>query len=699
LDRTGTYTKEAFSKPPLSFLLVAASFKAFGASIESLRFPFTLATLLLAVVMYLWGRDLVQSKRTGRWLGFAWGLSFLLSTATLRWGRYAVIEDVLVLFLVSALWFHWRALRRHSAWALAAGAALTLAFFTKQLAVGLAILPMCCAELFSLRAHGLKRVSQRVAMWMLPCIVGAGVWIKLAYARAGTRFVRMLWDFAIEQRFKGYSGTQHFNSLNRVAGVMNEVCHPFSWQLGLLGFALFLLGRKRTRAADGAGLLLPCYLLTTVAIIENTTRSVLPWYSLSILPPLFLGLGWIAVAGFRTLALRWRGKRGGGATYDGLLALCMFGSYQAINESLDGNFSQLNGAILLIAFALALLAAKRWPAVAKGTFVPRLTGITIVALLLLTRASNAEYHQTQGALEGAMGALTRAGSKHPAISRRIKGLYPDSYDPITLFGLDGRIAEEPWRAGAQGTYDAFLAFTTAPSELLKSGKVSALTLPGATLWLGDVSHDPAPPELLAAYLDKRPLTFEAEAMNGDRSDAIARYRSASGGRVRRYDPWLSQGTRSTMVTSGLMLPLPEGSYSVVSWIKWDCGAQPRPKIGYISIGSNTKQLACPPPSEDFVPVAINQNVRPGETLSVKLRFEHGRGSVWHDRTEVWRASSWKEHGAAAGASTKKKSKKKNKNKNKNKSKSRQSPDQPSPAPRPTIKKQADSALDVDASTK
>jgi 4-amino-4-deoxy-L-arabinose transferase-like glycosyltransferase len=644
LDTRGNYSREPFSKPPLSFLLVALSFTVFQPSIESLRFPFTLGSLLLALICWAWGNDISRRLKAGPWLGFVWGLFMLLSEASMIWGRYAVIEDVFVMFMTLALWLHTRALTRGWVWSLLAGLALCLAFSIKQLAVGIAILPMLLLELLHLREHGAWRVARRSLLWAVPPLLVALTWAYLAYAREGERFAGMLWTFALVQRFQGYQGTVHFNTFNRVSGLLDQASSPFSWLLGALGLLVFVdyVLRRRVSGAR-AQLSIVLFFLTSVLVLENATKSLLPWYVYSFMPSVTLGLAWLSTQGYRALAVCWREpERRLRPYWVAVAALASAVLFLALAEGLRQVASQVNIAVLLLALgALAVhwrtrRARPAWAAPAAGF-------AAVLALLTLAHFRNIEYRQSPGALEVLMGAVGRARLEHPVVSAAVNKSDVENYEPTTLFGSRVRVGSAPWLDPTGSVpADGFVDLFVVPSEVdaLAPGRI--VRAPGATLFLGDLRTNPVPDELVASLLAAGPLTFEAESMDSAKSTSLTSDSRASGGMARRYKPWFSEGSKDHSVSLATTTRLPPGDYVAEVYVRWRCGAQKGAEIGSVKAGKRQRKLSCKTldhlDAYRAIPVRFSLDKTAGVPLSVA--FDRGRGELWHDRTLIWRAEAW-----------------------------------------------------------
>jgi 4-amino-4-deoxy-L-arabinose transferase-like glycosyltransferase len=642
LDTAGNYSREPFSKPPLSFLLVALSFELFSPSIASLRFPFTLGTLLLALICCAWGHDIAQRMKMSPWLGFVWGLFVLLSEAAMIWGRYAVIEDVFVMFMVLALWLHGRALTRNVWWSALAGVGLCFAFLIKQLAVGIAILPMLVLELLHLREQGLRRTLARAALWGAPVVLIALGWAYLAYAREGERFSGMLWTFALVQRFQGYQGTVHFNTFNRVSGLLDESTQPFSWLLGALGLCLFAAQvLRRRRAGARAELSIVLLFLTSVLVLENATKSLLPWYVFSFLPGLTLGLAWLTTQGYRVLGVCWAEPRRRVRAYWAVLA-ALAGTllYQALAEQLRALFSQLNVVVLLLALGLLGWGALRRDE--RPRWVPFAGFGALLGLLTLAHFRHIEYRQSPGTFEVLMGAVGKAGLQYPVVSAAVSNSDIEFYEPTTLFGSRVRVGAAPWLDPGKQPADGFVDLFIVPGELdaLLPGRIQRA--PGATLFLGDMQSDPMPSAALAALLDLGPLTFEAEWMDATRSTSLASDALASGGLARRYKPWFSEGSKDHSISTATTLRLPAGDYVAEVFVRWHCGEHKGAEVGTVKAGKRQRKLSCKTPDhlDSYRPIPVRFSLDKTSGVPLLVTFERGRGQLWHDKTQIWRADRW-----------------------------------------------------------
>jgi 4-amino-4-deoxy-L-arabinose transferase-like glycosyltransferase len=86
-------------KPPLAYWAQVASYRIFGGSDFSARFPSAIATALVALVILAWGRR-IEGPR----LGWSAAIIFTLSLQTFVHAKAAVADMWLVLFMTFAHW-------------------------------------------------------------------------------------------------------------------------------------------------------------------------------------------------------------------------------------------------------------------------------------------------------------------------------------------------------------------------------------------------------------------------------------------------------------------------------------------------------------------------------------------------------------------------------------------------------------------
>ena len=149
-------------KAPLMYWAIAASFKAFGVSTFNARLPLALATILLVIVVYAFGKWM-----GGERAGFYAGLSLSVGMGTYLFTRILIFEVILTLWITLALFIflkvYYEEWKPH--WIYAFYACLAGAVLSKAL-IGV-LFPLGILFFFVLLTNGWKHV------WRLKPISGA----------------------------------------------------------------------------------------------------------------------------------------------------------------------------------------------------------------------------------------------------------------------------------------------------------------------------------------------------------------------------------------------------------------------------------------------------------------------------------------------------------------------------------------------
>ncbi len=664
LNEKGHYAGKVFSKPPLTIWAIAGSYQLFGVNLFSMRLPFALATLLSGVIAFFWGRQMLGASKSATWFGFTWGLTIVLCSGAMLWGRRARIEPMLVFFLLISLATYaqtvcskrWISL----SWATASGLALAGAFLTKQLAVGFAALPICLYELFRLSRTSWKDSLLRLSCCFAPALLLSGSWLALAYNKVGQRLLEVMFGFSVVSRFGGLRGTVHFNHLNRIPDTLDRSSLPFPWALGIAGTLLcwWYFRRQREKTAPPHGsLLVLLYLLSAVVVLENATRSILPWYAWTLVPPTLFGCAWLAHRAFclllQTPALAHsESPRSEATTPSVTLADAGLGAVGAAVIAMSFADSFINVASRINLLLLLLLAASmgwwvwrrgwipqtRWPQLVVG-----FAGL-VGAAMLLTRLRYPTY-QDEPATPGAlMAAVSRAGVNKASVSTAVMRGDQRFIDLVTMFGPHARKqASPPWASKNKDKYDGRAEDYSLPNQLVLD---SVERVPGATLFYGNLSKAPFSDAQLKQLLSQGPLTFEAELMGTENWTTETSDADASGGYARALSPWLSEHQGSTDITTGRTLPLPKGQYVAVFYLKWDCRGYEQIPLATISADKRKQRLRCTPGDQpEYVAKPLRFSTSGKKSIRLSVTYPRGRRLLVHDKTDVWSQERYDaEHG-------------------------------------------------------
>jgi 4-amino-4-deoxy-L-arabinose transferase-like glycosyltransferase len=641
-----------FAKPPLVVWLIGASWSLFGVSMASLRLPFALTTLLLAVVMLLWGRRLRPGERDDAGLGLTWALCLCVGGSAFSWGRTANTDMLLTAFSMMALFAYGRAVDEERLgpslrWAAASGLLLGLAFLTKQVAVAVAMLPLAILELWRWPRENLARPPLRGAAALIPFFLVAGGWFWLCWQEVDDLVWRNMIERNVSDRVSAFEGLAHFNWLNRSADAAAKMLYPWSWPLGVAGLVGLLVEKARARRDEGGprlpgGIwLIPLYAVSAVLAYDIVSSSLMDWYIYAIVPALTLGVAWgirRAVDVFLCLA-RGEGLADipAGVLLAGGFGLAIIGD--GILNVVHKSASQLAVAAMLAAAASAagVWAVTRARALPAGPVGAVVTGVVVVAVFSFGFARDQRLTAGTPRFEQ-LWDNAGAYKKPQAPPRRLrKGGDPN------------------WRRdrpdGFQGAPDAFVELLSWPTELAPTKGVRVRRVKGATAYFGDLKKPPYEIAAMNAILDRGPLTFEAEDLHGGSASEVVSDARAHDGVARRVAPWLDERVKGHALTRGETIDIPGGQYVAVFYVGWDCRGFDHQSVGRISVrgtSSRSQKLDCKEGgNERYIPVERRFRMRDPGRVRIEARYTFG--GLSHDRTEIWRTDLWEKHKRAQRA--------------------------------------------------
>jgi 4-amino-4-deoxy-L-arabinose transferase-like glycosyltransferase len=231
------------NKPPLSYWMVAAAYRLFGASVLVQRLVGMGLLLAVFAVVWFWGHDLFASRKA------AWAAVFItaLTPRILIMGRRALIEIALMLFITAALWCFYRFRHtgsgRHLFWfytALAAG------FMTKgPVAV---VLPGLVIAVFLIWQGEWRRIPEmkplRGALWFLLLTVP---WFVALGFRMGAAAPL---DFFTRENIARFAGGSFGPDRGLVFYPGVFIIDFFPWSLLLLAAAAIWWAHRRELATE-----------------------------------------------------------------------------------------------------------------------------------------------------------------------------------------------------------------------------------------------------------------------------------------------------------------------------------------------------------------------------------------------------------------------------------------------------------------
>lgn len=616
VDESGAYY-ERFSKPPMSLWLSALSLRVFGTSIAALRAPFALGMLATVGFAFGWGRRI-----GGLSMAISWSVGLALCAATTRWGRHACIEPMFIAGLLGGLWAYHASIEAQDAKtsrrnAVLAGLALAFAMLTKQLAVGLAVLPILVLEGWRRDRSALPRLALALG---IPLVVGL-VWFAWAGVATDGGVFEVLLDRGVRQRMAGFEGGQNARTLNELAAVVSEAASPIPWPLGAAGLALFCVFRPRAELRTPAPeLLLPLWFAGNIVVFENLSRSMLPWYALHIVVPAVGGAAWLVSATSRragrgTLRVT---RAGLGWTCAALVALTAAG----------GVVSQLN--VALVAAVLLVVAFARRPDATRITAL-----LSVVLLMFAARLRDPELNPPAQPFSPLMAAL--AGSPRVAVDRRAalpELAYRALYGPGAV-----EVSRPPWPTDA---FDAYVLPIVLPTEYEPPQGVTLHRTAGVSAFEGDLSTRAWSFSNFQALLRAGPITYEAEHLAAAGWSTTVEDAQASGGSLRRYSRYRDELSPKLPLSIGPKLRLPKGRYVLEVWMRWSCPAASAKRIAAILTVSTAgdeitrEELVCEDGPDTLTAHRVEFELKVPETFNMRLGFRDG--TVEHDRTVLtWQA--------------------------------------------------------------
>lgn len=612
VDESGAHY-ERFSKPPMSLWLAALSLRVFGTSVAALRAPFALGMLATVAFAFGWGRRI-----GGVSMAISWSVGLALCAATTRWGRHACIEPMFMAGLLGGLWAYHASVESEDRNASVrnaalAGVALAFAMLTKQLAVGLAVLPILVLEGWRRDRSALPRLAIALG---IPLLTGA-IWFAWAGAATDGGVFEVLLNRGVRQRMAGFEGGQNARTLNELAGVVTEAAAPIPWALGAAGLALFCVLRPRAELrTPSPELLLPLWFAGNVLVFENLSQSMLPWYALHIVVPAVGGAAWLVCATARRAgrSVLHVSRAGLGWTCTAVVAV----------TAASGVVSQLN--VALLAALLLVVAFARRP---EAT---RITALAAVALLMFgARLRDPELNPPAQPFSPLMETLS--DSPRVAVDRRA-GLPELAYR--ALYGPQAtEVRRAPWPTDA---FDAYVLPIVVPLEYEPPEGVTLHRTAGVSTFVGDLSTPAWSFSVLQSLIEAGPLTYEAEHLAAAGWSTTFDDPSASGGALRRYTRYRNELPPKLPLSIGPKLKLPKGRLAIELWARWSCSdSQAEQAAAVWTLSTNHKELkreslVCQDGPDTLTPQRVEFTLAAPEVVNMRLGFQ--TGMVEHDRTVI-----------------------------------------------------------------
>lgn len=286
--RPQLYGADYLRKPVLYYWLLAASFKAFGASEAAARLVpalFALAGIAAAFAFARWAFDLRTAVIA----------SLILATdyCYLHLGRYLLIDIMLSFFITSAFYLFYLIVRKDKpglATVLLFYFCLSMSFLAKGPA-GIVIVGTAAAVYLSLTRRWGRALPKLISLpGLLVLLAGTLPWF-IAISKAEPRFLKL---FFLHEHFSRIASAQyeHQEPWFFYLWVAPVVLMPWTlfWEPLAKGF-----GRSKDAGQDDVRLFLIVSGLTVIALY-SLSSSKLPTYMVPIIPlfSILLGRGWAA---------------------------------------------------------------------------------------------------------------------------------------------------------------------------------------------------------------------------------------------------------------------------------------------------------------------------------------------------------------------------------------------------------------------
>ena len=272
-------------KAPLMYWAIAGSFKLFGVSTFTARLPLALATILLVVLTYFFGRWM-SGERTG----FYAGLSLCVGVGTYLFTRILIFEVIVTLWITAAIFIfvkvyykEWKDYWIYGFYACLAGAVLSKALIGVLFPLGILFFFVVCT-------NGWKHI------WRLKPISGTLLFFALAtpwHVLAGIRNDKFFWFYFINEHVKRFLGTRYPMDYDTMPLLLFWFGHlvwlfPFTVFLPLVFRNVKALWRPMERR-DQLRLLALLWFLVIVGFFSFSTRQ--EYYTFPVFPALALLLG------------------------------------------------------------------------------------------------------------------------------------------------------------------------------------------------------------------------------------------------------------------------------------------------------------------------------------------------------------------------------------------------------------------------
>ena len=284
------------TKPPLNIWLIAASFKAFGVNLVSLRLTSAVAAWLTVLALVLWARRAfgpATALVAGLVLSTTHGFIYVHS------GRSAntdALFTLLILLIIITLWS-----AEHRRWVLVwLGPLLATTFLLRGMAV---LMPLVMiVTVLTLGGRSLRDRALPVLVGAVLAVLPVGAWVIARYQVDEWRFLSRMFHYDFVARsasvLEGHTGSLLYypNVLQKdqyewiAVAVVSLILFPFSWRT-LREFGAETHSNRYSRVVAGAW-------LGVTLIVPTLMRTKVAWYLNPFFPLFALMIGYAVTRGF-----------------------------------------------------------------------------------------------------------------------------------------------------------------------------------------------------------------------------------------------------------------------------------------------------------------------------------------------------------------------------------------------------------------
>ena len=442
-------TVPRLNKPPLVYWAIAASFRVFGVSEWSARLVPALASLLVLIVIAVWGAR-CWNNRTA-WAG---AMAWASGIGVVALGRTANTDMLLcaaiALTMFGVFWATETQGRQQLSMGALAGVGMALALLSKG-PVGVA-LPLLFAAIYLTMVKGWKRAPWRALGLAVgvAALVGAPWFLLVEAQRPG-----FLHTFLFEENLGRFSGKEDFHKKTPITYYLPVVLVGFMPWSGFLAPALGFWNRSNadeySSRQNRAQLFLTVWALVLLAFFSVSGTKLIS-YALPAFPAFALLIG-VALGRWKSLGKRWqRGAIGVNILLNVALVVALIAV--PARDKITKSWGFKPGILLddhiipratgepwtwvLVALLLAFCAALTWSLWRNGRAILAIQSagaVAIIAALLSLAGTVADYEDASAMMRN-LAPILKPGDRIASYRAFVPSAIPYVKRPLYLFQFD-----------------------------------------------------------------------------------------------------------------------------------------------------------------------------------------------------------------------------------------------------------------------